>query len=110
MECAAPTFCAIQRISVFGYLPTPAEPNCGVCEHHCLNHPDTRWSQAENGAQNGRLAPAGDASPCQAPASVRFLVGYFRGSCEVKRQARELRLHTWTEWREGDRIFHLDIQ
>jgi hypothetical protein len=101
MECAAPTLCAIQRISVFGYLPTPAEPNCGVCEHHCLNHPDTRWSQAENGAQNGRLAPAGDASPCQAPASVRYLVGYFRAFCDGKRQARELRLHPRTEWRWG---------
>jgi hypothetical protein len=64
-----------------------------------LNHPDTRWSQAENGAQNGRLAPAGDASPGQVSATVRYLMGYFRGFCEVKRQARELRFHTWTEWR-----------
>jgi len=101
MECAAPTLCAIQRISIFGYLPTPGEPNCGVCEHHCLNHPDTRWSQVENDDQNERPVTAGDASPGQASAAARYLMGYFRGFGAGTRQPPELRPHAWTEWRCG---------
>src|ERR1700726_4583525 len=99
MEWSAPALCAIQRISVFGYSPTPAEPDYGVCKHHRLNHPDTRWSQVENDVQNERPGTAGEASPGQAPAAARYLMGYFRGSGAGTRQPPELRPHAWTEWR-----------
>jgi hypothetical protein len=55
-------------------------------EHPRMNDPDTRRSQAENGAQNERVAPDGAASL----AASRYLMSHFQGFCAGKRQAREL--------------------